>query len=133
MTLQFSTTVRNDMLDGIETSIGTSAVLKILTHGLPASCATADTGTVLATLNLPNDYWAAASSGTKALSGTWQDTSADAAGTANHFRMFKSNGTTCMMQGTVGTGGEDLVVDNDVFAAGQQFTITTFTLTAPGA
>lgn len=137
MALQFSTTVRNALLDQFETTIGVSAVLKIydLTAGAPASCAAAITGTVLATLSLPSDWMAAASSGSKALSGTWQDASADAAGTADFFRLFASDGTTCHMQGTVTAtgGGGDLTVDNAVFAAGQSFTVNTFTLTAPGA
>lgn len=137
MALQFSTTVRNAILDQIETTISTSAVLKIydLTAGAPADCASAITGTVLATLNLPSDWMAAASSGSKAKSGTWQDASADASGTADFFRLFASDGTTCHMQGTVTAtgGGGDMTVDNAVFAAAQSFTINTFTLTAPGA
>lgn len=133
MAIQLSEGARNALLDAIETACGTSAVLKIRTLAPPASCATADTGTVLATLSLPSDWMAAAASGAKAKSGTWQDASADAAGTADHFRIYKSNGTSCILQGTVGTGAEDLVVDNDSFGAGQSFTISTFTLTAPGA
>jgi hypothetical protein len=35
-----------------------------------------------------------ASSGSKAKSGTWQDASADNAGTAAHFRIHDSTGTT---------------------------------------
>ena len=132
MALQLSVAVRNAMLDAIETAIGTSAVMKIRTGAPPAGCATADSGTVLATLTLPSDWMAAASSGSKAKSGTWEDTSADAAGTAGHYRIYASDGTTCHMQGTVTAtgGGGDLTVDNVVFAAGQSFTVTSFSLTA---
>lgn len=135
MALQFSVAVRNGMLDAIETVISTSAVLKIRTGAAPATCATADSGTVLATLSLASDWMAAASSGTKALAGSWADSSADAAGTAAHFRIYASDGTTAHLQGTVTAtgGGGDMTVDNAVFAAGQAFSITTFTLTAPGA
>lgn len=133
MALQFSTAARNGILDAIETEGGTDAILKIRTGAAPADCAAADSGTVLATLNLPSDYFAAASGGTKAKSGTWQDTSADAAGTAAHFRLYKSNGTTCFLQGTVGQGSGDLQLDNTNIATGQSVTITAFTLTAPGA
>lgn len=133
MALQFSAAVRNALLDSIEATVGASAVLKIRTGAAPADVATADSGTVLATLNLPSDWMAAASGGSKAKSGTWEDTSADATGTAAHFRLYASDGTTCHMQGTVGTSGADLIVDNTSFAAGQAFTITGFTLTAPGA
>jgi hypothetical protein len=135
MALQFSTSVRNAMLDSIESTISTSAVLKIRSGSVPATTATADSGTVLASLSLDSDWMAAASSGSKAKAGTWSDASADATGTAGHFRLYASDGTTCHMQGTVTAtgGGGDMTVDNVSFAAGQTFTVTTFTLTAPGA
>ena len=129
MALQFSTTVRNARLDAIETAVGTSAILKIRTGAAPANCAGADSGTVVATLNLPSDWMAAASSGSKAMSGTWSDSSADATGTAAHFRIYDSGGTTCHLQGTVGTSGTDMIVDSTSFTAGQSFSITSFSLT----
>lgn len=131
MAIQLSTTVRNARLDAIETAVGASAVLKIRSGAAPANCGTADSGTVLAALTLPSDWMAAASSGSKSKSGTWEDTSADATGTAAHFRLYASDGTTCHMQGTVTAtgGGGDMTVDNTSFAAGQAFTVTAFTLT----
>lgn len=135
MAVQLSTAVRNARLDAIESTISTSAILKIRTGAQPATCATADSGTVLATLTLPSDWMAAAASGSKAKSGTWQDTSADATGTAAHFRIYDSGGTTCHIQGTVTAtgGGGDLTVDNTSFASGQSFTINSFTLTDANA
>lgn len=135
MALQYSVSVRNAKLDAVETATGTAALLRIRTGAPPAACVTADSGTVVATVNLPSDWMNAASSGTKTLLGTWQDASADAAGTAGHFRIYDTAGTTCHIQGTVtGTGGGgDMTVDNPVFAAGQSFTVTTFTLTAGNA
>lgn len=135
MTMQYSVTVRNQKLDAVETAIGTSPILEIRTGSPPANCAAADSGSVLATVNLPSDWMAAASSGSKAKSGTWQDASADAAGTAGHFRIKDSGGSTCHIQGTVTAtgGGGDMTVDNASFAAGQNFTITGFTLTAGNA
>lgn len=135
MTLQHSVAVRNAQLDAWETTIGTSAVLKIRTGAQPANCAAADSGTVLATLTLPSDWMAAAGSGSKAKSGTWEDLSADAAGTAAHFRLYASDGTTCGSQGSVTAtgGGGDMTVDNTSFAAGQAFTVTAFTITAGNA
>lgn len=135
MALQFSTAVRNAWLDAIETAIGTSAIMKIRTGAAPANCAAADAGTVLATLNLPSDWLAAAASGAKAKAGTWEDTSADATGTAAHFRVYASDGVTCHIQGTVTAtgGGGDLTLDNTSIAAAQAVTITSFTLNAGGA
>lgn len=131
MAVQLSVAVRNARLDAIETTIGTSAVLKIRTGAQPASCATADSGTVLATLNLPSDWMAAASSGSKAKSGTWEDLSADNTGTAAHFRVYASDGTTCGIQGSITAtgGGGDMTLDNTSIASGQTVTITSFTLT----
>lgn len=131
MAIQLSAAVRNARLDTIESTIGASAVLKIRTGAPPANVATADSGTVLATFDLPSDWMAAASSGTKAKVGTWQETSADAAGTAAHFRIYASDGTTAHIQGTVTAtgGGGDLTLDNVVIASAQVVTITSFILT----
>lgn len=133
MAFQFSVAARNASLDAIETTIGASPTLTIRTGAAPADCATADSGTVLATLVLPADFMAAAASGSKAILGTWQDAAADAAGTAGHFRI--TQGATCHIQGTVtitGSGG-DMQLDNPVIAVGQQVTVTAFTITAGGA
>ena len=121
------------MLDAIESTIGTAAVLKIRTGAAPANVATADSGTVLATLSLPSDWMAAASGGSKALSGSWTDASADATGTAAHFRIYASDGTTAHLQGTVTAtgGGGDMTVDSTSFTATQAFTVNSFTLTQP--
>jgi hypothetical protein len=131
MAFKLSVTVRNARLDAIETAIGVSAVMKIRTGAPPTDCSTADSGTVLATLNLPSDWMAAASGGSKAMAGTWQDASADNAGTAGHFRIYASDGTTIHAQGTITAtaGGGDMTVDNVVFAAAQPFNVTGFTLT----
>ena len=131
MAVQLSVSVRNARLDAIETAIGTAAVLKIRTGAAPADVATADSGTVLASLTLPSDWLAAASSGSKAKSGTWQDTSADATGTAAHFRIYASDGTTAHLQGTVTVtgGGGDLTLDNTSISSGQSVTISSFSLT----
>jgi len=131
LAIQLSTSVRNARLDQIETTISTAPVMKILTGSPPADCATAESGTTLATLTLPSDWMAAASSGSKAKSGTWQDTSADNTGTAGYFRIYDSGVTTCHIQGTVTLtgGGGDMTVDSTSFTAGQNFTVTTFTLT----
>lgn len=135
MALQLSVGVRNALLDAIETAAGTSAIMKLRTGSVPANCAASDTGTVVSTINLPSDWMGAASGGTKALAGTWQDTAADSPGTVGHFRIYASDGTTCHIQGTVTVtgGGGDLTLDNIVVAASEPVSITGFTLTAPNA
>ena len=130
MTIDLAVAVQNARLDAIETAVGASAVLKIRTGAAPG-IGSADSGTVLATMNLPSDWMNAASGGSKTLLGTWQDASADAAGEAAHFRIYQSDGTTQMIEGTCGdVGTEDLVLDNADIAVGQQVTVTGFTLNA---
>lgn len=133
MAFQFSVAARNAAIDAIETAIGTAPTLEIRSGSVPANCAAADSGTLLASMTLPSDWLAAASSGSKTLLGTWQDASADATGTAGHFRIKVSG--TCHIQGTVTAtgGGGDMQLDNTSIASGQQVTITSFTLTAGGA
>jgi hypothetical protein len=134
MTIQFSVAVRNALLDAIETATGTSAKLRILTGAAPANCAAAQTGTLLVEMALPSDWMAAASGGTKSLTGSWAGTGA-AAGTAAHYRIVDTAGTTCHEQGTVTAtgGGGDMTLDNTSIASAQAVTITSKTLTAPNA
>lgn len=135
MTLQYSVAVRNARLDAVESTAGTAAILEIRTGSAPANCAASDSGTLLASCTLPSDWMAAASSGAKGKSGTWSDASADNSGTAAHFRIKDSGGTTCHIQGTVTAsgGGGDMIVSSTTFTAGQAFSVTSFDLTAGNA
>lgn len=130
MAVQLSVTVRNDCLNQLETTIGTSPTMEIRTGAAPANCAAADTGTVLATLTLPSNWLTDASSGQKTISGTWQDLSCDASGTAGHWRI--KQGATCHMQGNCsnpGGGGDLEITPNTTVTLGASFTVNTFTLT----
>lgn len=135
MALQMSVTLRNALLDQIETTIGTGAKLNIRTTAQPADCAAANTGASLVLYTLASDWAAAASGGTKAWSGTPIAGTAEGTGTAAHFRLFASNGTTCHMQGsvTVTSGGGDIEIDNTSINTGQSVNVTGWTWTAPGA
>lgn len=130
---QISVAVRNAKLDAIETTIGASPILRIRSGAAPANCAAADTGTVLATINLAADWASAAANGSKAFVVPVQDATADATGTAAHFRIYSSGGT-CHMQGTVGTSGADLNLASVTLTAGQgPITINSFTMTEGNA
>ncbi len=135
MTIQLSVAVRNAQNDAIESTIGTSAILEIRSGAQPANCAAADSGTLLASMSLPSDWMGNSASGVKALAGTWQDASANNTGTAAHFRIKDSGGSTCGMQGSVtGTGGGgDIELDSTSITSTQQVNITAFNLTAGGA
>ena len=127
--MQFSVAVQNARLASIEPTIGAGPILKIRTGAAPANCAAADTGTVLAIVTLPSDWMDVPSGGSVTKLGTWTEASADNTGTAAHFRIYDSTGTTCHCQGTVGTSGTDMVVDSTSFTATQPFTINSFTIT----
>lgn len=132
MTVQYSTTVRNALLDAVETAIGASAKLYMYSGAVTANCAAADPTGLLLTMPLPADWMAAASGGTKGLAGSWT-VAATNPGTAISYRIKDNAGTTCHEQGTVGTSGADIILDNNVMTAGQTVTITAKTLTAGGA
>lgn len=133
MALQFSVTARNARLDAVEVTTGTSAQLRLYTGTQPADCATAASGTLLATLTLPSDWMAAASSGSKALTGTWSGT-ASGAGTAGYFRILDSTGTTTHAQGSVGTVSTDMILSpSAALTVSQPISITSFTLTDANA
>ncbi len=133
MPFQIADVVANAMLDAWEAAIGTSPILRFRSGSPPASLAAASSGTVLATLQLPSDWMAAASARSKSKLGTWEDLQADASGTIGHYEIVASNGTTRMEQGTVTAsgGGGDMTVDNTVIAANQPITVTAFTKTMP--
>lgn len=132
MAVQYSVAVRNAMLDAIESTTGASAKLYMYTGAVPANCAAADPAGLLLTMNLPADWMAAAAAGVKSLAGSWT-VAASGAGTAISYRIKDTAGTTCHEQGTVGTAGTDIVLDNNVMAISQNVTITAKTITAGNA
>lgn len=131
MTIQFSVSVRNARLDAAETAIGPRAIVKIREGSKPSNCAAADTGRVLATMELLADWMSDAMSGSKALLGHWRDASADRTGTAGHFRIYSEDGATCGLQGTitVTSGGGDMTLSSLAIEAWQEVNVTAFTLT----
>lgn len=132
--MQYSVTLRNNQLDQIESTLGVTPKLQIRSGAAPANCATADSGTLLAEITLPSDWMSAASAGSKAKLGTWS-VAGVAAGTAAHFRLKDSAGTTCHLQGTVTLtgGGGDMTLDNTNIAVGQTVTVNTFAISAGNA
>lgn len=130
MALQYSQTLYLARLDLVESTPGASALLKIFSAAVPANCAAADPGGLLATITLPSDWMNAASGTTKTLLGSWSAAaSGGAATTPLSFRIYNNAGSTCHIQGVAGIGSGDLQV-NGTITAGQTVTVTQFTLTA---
>jgi hypothetical protein len=109
----------NTMFDG--------GTLTIRTGAAPGASNTA-TGTILASFTIGAAQWAAASSGARALTATLTDASADATGTAGHFRLASSTGTY-VLEGTataVGGGGDMELITTSIVAT-QPVDLTAFT------
>jgi len=101
------------------TAVGAQVLLATLTFGATAFGASAATGTT------PTRK---ATATANTITG---DTSADATGTATWFRMLESNGTTVIMDGSVGTSGCDLNLATTSLVAGVDVEVTSFTLSQP--
>lgn len=134
MARSYSAAVRNAMLDAYETAIGTAPLLRFYSGAMPADCATARSGTLLASITLPSDWMAAAAAGAKALAGSWTGAGVAGAGAGTnigYFSIFDASGTTCHDQGTVtvtGSGG-DMTLNNINIANGQAITVSAFNFT----
>jgi hypothetical protein len=130
MTIQLSLACRSARLEAIESSAGTSPVLRIFTGAQPADCASANSGTILAAFTLGVDWSAVATNGTKAFSSLPLTTTALTSGGAAHYRLHNAASTNAaVMQGSVGLGSGDLQLDNTTIAQGQTINITAWTLT----
>jgi hypothetical protein len=132
MALQFSTTLLDGRLDAITTAVGSGGFLEIYTGTIPAHCATATSGTLLATLPLGTPFAPASSAGV--LTPTLPTTAnASNTNTAGYWRIFKSDNSTCVVQGSVGTSGADLNLNTLSLVSGGPVQITSFTITEGGA
>lgn len=128
MANRWNTGVRNSAVDAIGTALD-NGVLEIRTGTQPASAGDAASGTLLVSITLPADAFAAASSGTAAKSGIWSAT-ASATGTPGWFRL-RNSGDTIRVDGAVGseltlsglTGGDII--------NGSTVTIDTYSLSIP--
>ena len=134
MAIQMSAALRNARLDAITTLLGNGALIEIRTGAQPANVAAADSGTLLATLTGGTPFAAGAASGVLTLSAITGDSSADASGTAAHYRL-KTSGGTCHEQGTVTAtgGGGDMTFTSVAFVASEPITMNSWTKTEPGA
>jgi hypothetical protein len=132
MALQYSIDINQARLDAIESVAGASPTLQIFSGAAAPNCASANTGTLLCTINLPSDWMVAATAASpsvKSMLGTWSNNaSGGAAATPTHFRIWNSGATACKLQGTAGIGSGDLQV-NGTITSGQTVNVTSFAIT----
>lgn len=111
------------------TPLFASGYLRIYSGTQPATADTALSGnTLLAELRFNATAFGAASSGLLTANAITSDTSADNSGTATFFRALKSDGTTVLMDGNVGTSGTNMVVATTTITAGQTVSCSSFTI-----
>lgn len=116
------------------TALLDSGFLKIYTGTQPALNG-AVTGTLLATLTFgATAFGASTASGgtvTATANAITDDTSADATGTAGYFALLKTDGTTVVATGSVGTSGADLNLNSLSITSGADVSCSSFTVTMP--
>jgi hypothetical protein len=95
---------------------------------------TADTAigaqVLLAELRFGNPAFGAAVAGVASVNAVTPDSSADATGTATWFRALKSDGTTPVYDGSVGTSGADCNINSTAIQSGAAVSVTSMTYTA---
>lgn len=111
-------------------ALANSGKLRIYSGTQPANADAAITGTLLAELTMNASAFGAPTAGLMSAAAITQDSAADATGTATHFRLFKSDGTTPIMDGTVGTSGCDLNLNSVSIQVGGVVAVSSFTYQA---
>lgn len=125
--LQYSNGTRDAQQQGLITYAGTGALIKLYTGTQPANANTALSGnTLLVTLTIAGAF-GTDSNGTLTFN-TVTDGTAVATGTATFFRIYKSDGTTVVMDGSVGTSSADLVLNTVSIATNDTVAITSGTI-----
>lgn len=133
MAFRISTAARNAACDAIVDLIDAGSppgLLRIRTSTQPTNVGDAENGTLLGTLTFSTTAFGSASSGTATAATITSDTSADASGTATHFRVLNA-AATAIADGTCGQGSGDMSFDNNVIVAGGVIACTSFTVTVP--
>jgi len=134
MTVSLATAVRNAKLDAITTQIGNAGLLRIYDGTPPASANASLSGNnKLAELVCGSPFAAGSSSAQLTASAIATESSANATGTASFYRLYKSDGSTCIAQGTVGTSGSDLNLNTTSIVSGGPVACSSFTYTEGNA
>jgi hypothetical protein len=139
MALRINNNVAKAMCDAIVDALdaGSGAgYVQIRTGSAPTNCEDANSGTLLATLTCSDPAFGAAADAAPGATATADtvtgDSSADATGTAAHYRAFDSD-NVCVMQGTVTAtgGGGDMTLNSVSVTSGVAVDITSWTVTVP--
>ena len=117
---------------GLGGFIGASSIFRFYVGEQGATPEAAPAGTLLSTAgNVVTGSFSAASGDGEIDTATVASDTAVASGTAASFWHTKSDGTTPVADGTVGTASTDFVFDNNVFVAGGTIAVSTVAITVP--
>lgn len=134
MTIGLPTSVRNAQLDAITTQAGNGALLAIYSGTRPATGAALSGNTLLAELTCGTPFAPASSNGVLTANAI-SSVAGAATGTATWARVYKSDGTTFVMDMSVGaTGsGADLQLNSTAIQSGATVAVTGGSITAGNA
>lgn len=125
--LKYSNNTRNAQQNGLITYAGSNCIIRIYDGTQPANANTAiTTQTLLVSLPVSGAF-GTDSNGTITLSAV-TSASAVATGTASFFRIVKSDGTTVVMDGSVGTSNADMILNTTAIANTQTVAISSGTI-----
>lgn len=125
--LKYSNGTRNAQQNGLITYAGSNAIIRLYDGTQPANANTAiSTQTLLVSLTVSGAF-GTDSNGTLTFS-TVNNGTAVASGTASFFRIVKSDGTTVVMDGSVGTSSADLILNTTTIATNDTVAISSGTI-----
>jgi len=133
--LKLSNLAVNTLAEGASFSdLFDSGYLRIYDGAQPANADTAiTTQTLLAELRLSATAFGAVANGVLTANAIVSDSSADATGTAAWARILKSDGTTVILDGSLGVGTFDFTLPTTTIVAGQIVSMSTGVITIPKA
>ena len=127
--LKLSNNVVNPQADALS-DLADNGYLRIYDGTQPATADTAITTQVLlAELRFNTTAAPAASNGVLTFNAITQDSSANNTGTASWFRALKSDGSTALFDGSVGTSGSDINIATTSIVAGAVVGVSSFVYT----
>ena len=135
MAVRMSDGLANFVLDsGIGTAFDTTGRINVYTGAQPASANDAASGTLLGTLTLSSDAFAASSSRAIAINSVTSDTTADNSGTAGYVRFYRT-GDTAPGSAAGATDRrldlditDDISIDNATIVAGGTIALSGYSL-----
>lgn len=125
--LKYSNGTRDAQQNGLITYSGSGALINIYAGTQPTNANTAITSQVLLVTMIVTGTFGTDSNGTITI-GAATNGVAVASGTASFFRITKSDATTVVMDGSVGTSSADMIINNTSINATQVVSLSSGTI-----